>query len=46
MLDDYILTDPNLVSWWNFRLELMWTLEVDDLFKANQHLSKKLFESV
>jgi hypothetical protein len=44
-LDEFILCNPKTLSWWNFRQELIWTLEVDDLFKANAHHIKKLYQS-
>jgi len=43
LLEEYILCDPNVLSWFKFRQELIWTLEVDDLFKANMNSIKKLF---
>lgn len=45
-LNECILCDPDTLSWWAFRQELLWTLEVDDLMKANSGLIKKLFTSV
>lgn len=35
-----------MLSWWRYRQELIWTITVDDLFKANMHHSKKLYASV
>lgn len=46
LVEEYMLTDPNLLSWWRFRQELIWTLEVDDLLKANTHITRKLYQSV
>lgn len=46
MLDEYVLADPETLSWWEYRQELMWTLEVDDLMKANQANLRKLYQSV
>lgn len=46
LVEEYLLCDPGLLSWWKFRQELVWTLEVDDLLKANAHLSRKLYLSV
>lgn len=31
------------MSWFKFRQELIWTLEIDDLLKTNQAKLKKLF---
>ena len=46
MLDECIFCDPNILSWWLFKQDLIWTLEVDDLFKTNALAIKKLYQSV
>ena len=46
MLDECIFCDPNILSWWQFKQDLIWTLEVDDLFKTNALAIKKLYQSV
>ena len=39
------MCDPGTLSWWDFRIKLIWTLEVDDLLKTNMSNIKKLFNS-
>jgi hypothetical protein len=46
MLDENVLSDPETLSWWKYRQELLWTLEVDDLLKANAANLKKLYSLV
>ena len=38
-----MLCDPNVLSWWKYRQDLIWTLEVDDLLKVNAENTRKLF---
>ena len=42
-LNEYIFCDPHTLSWYKFRQELIWTLEVDDLLKTNKGHIQKLF---
>ena len=41
-----MLNDSNMVSWWQYRLDLIWSLDVDDLFRANSAVSKRLYNTV
>lgn len=34
-----------MVSWWQYREDFIWSLEVEDLFRANSHTMKRLYNT-